>query len=122
VGAGFGEEGVAAAPGDQRGWPVAAQPLLPGGIEGDVEVVVEGQVELELLVARLVEEVLVKGPAVGCDEVGIRGAGEVLAAGGIQGEQLADPLLGARRVGEQGDEVTGRRAMKSRAAGDRPSS
>ena len=71
VGAGplLGEEGVVAAPDDEGGRLMLAQPLLPGRVELDVAVVVQRQGDLRVLAARLVEEVLVEGPPVGGDQL-----------------------------------------------------
>jgi hypothetical protein len=69
VGAGFGEERVVAAPDDQRGGLVVAQPLLPGRVELEVGVIVQRQGDPGVLAARLVQEVLVQRPPIGGDEV-----------------------------------------------------
>src|SRR5580704_7056174 len=57
VGAGprLGEEGVVAAPNDEGGRLMLAQPPLPGRVELDVAVVVQRQSDLRILAARLVE-------------------------------------------------------------------
>ena len=109
VGAGprLGEEGVVAAPNDEGGRLLLAQPLLPGRVELDVAVVVQRQGDLRLLAARLVEEVLVEGPPVGGDQLRRTGALLVLPAGHGQLQEPPDVSFGARDSGAVGDHLPG---------------
>jgi hypothetical protein len=98
------EDRIVLAPRDQRRRLVGAKVGLPARIERRIRAVAQEQVELDLVVARAIEQVLVLGRAVGRDERGIGNAGEVLLLGRVVGQQLAKrvALVGVLRVGPVG--------------------
>src|SRR5919109_711582 len=84
-GTGCDEDGIVLAPNDQRRRLALAEVGLPLRIQRDVGAVVIEQVELDLRVARAVEQRLVHRPGIGAYQRCVLHAVRVLPLGGLDG-------------------------------------
>ena len=80
------EERIIAAPHGKGGRPVLAKPCLDGRVQRDVALIVQQQVELDLVVARAVQQRLVQGVSFGFHHSRIGDAGGVPEQGRAGGE------------------------------------
>jgi hypothetical protein len=102
-GAGGREDLVVSAPGGEHRDTRSAQPFVRGGVEVDVGAVAAQQGQLRVQVARSLQYGVVVVPGVGADQRRVGFAVGVLSADAVQGEAVADWLLGLWvRVGTVG--------------------
>src|SRR5262249_12125253 len=87
LGPGRRKDLVVGAPHNQHPRLVLPKVLLPLRVERRVTAVAQEQVELDLVVALAIQQILVRGPAVRRDELGMRDAVGVLPAGGLDVEK-----------------------------------
>jgi hypothetical protein len=90
------EEGIVFAPDDEGFWLFLAEELMPLVIVREVGLVVMEQVELDCVIARPIEEMLVNGIRIGVNAGQIFNAVCVLEDGCVFGEQRSDWSLGFR--------------------------
>src|SRR5262245_65154081 len=83
LGTGRRKDLVVGAPHNQHRRLVLPEVLLPLRVERRVTPVAQEQVELDLVVALVIQQILVRGPAVRRDELGMWDAVGVLPAGGL---------------------------------------
>src|SRR6516162_11013095 len=88
LGPGRREDLVVPAPRDQHRRLVLPEVLLPPRVERRVTAVAQEQVELDLVVPLSIQQILVRGPAVRRDELGVRDAVAVLPTGGLDVEKV----------------------------------
>src|SRR5262245_44151585 len=100
LGPGRRKDLVVGAPHNQHRRLVLPEVLLPLRVERRVTAIAQEQVELDLVVALAIQQILVRGPAVRRDELGLRDAVGVLPARSLDIEKGPQgvPLLQAGRL------------------------
>ena len=98
------ERRVEATPHYEESRLVAAKPMLPCGIAGDVGPVVIEQVHLDVALARTTQEGEFVGPEVWVVQGYVRASAQVPLAGGVQGQEVR-PQSGLV-AGPVGPEIT----------------
>ena len=88
LGLGDLERGIVAAPDDQQGRPVLAEPVLPGGVACHVGAVVVEQIGLDVLLAGLAEERELVGPQVRVVVLLVRAGPQVALPRRREGEEV----------------------------------